>query len=77
MPLGEWVRVVGVYDGTTARLYQNGALVAEVAVPAAPPASGQEPLIGQYGAQPDPVFQFKGQIRNLALYARVIGADGV
>jgi hypothetical protein len=77
VPVGEWVRVVGVYDGQTARLYQNGQPVAEVAVPAVPAVFSQELFIGQYNAQNEKPYQFKGKLRGLALYRRVLGADGL
>ncbi len=76
VPLGEWVRVVGTYDGQTARLYQNGQPVAEVAVPAAPAAYCQAFYLGQYSAQNEKPYQFSGKIRELALYRRVVNAEG-
>jgi hypothetical protein len=76
VPTGEWVKVVGVYDGQTARLYQNGKQVAEVPVPTVPDACRQELYIGQYSAQSEPAYQFKGSIRNFLLYRRMLSADG-
>lgn len=72
VPLGEWVRVVGVYDGKMARMYQNGQRVAEAEVPAAPAAYGQACLVGQYTAQQEAAYQLNGQIRSVALYARAL-----
>jgi hypothetical protein len=76
VPVGEWVRLVGVYDGQAARLYQNGKQVAEAAVPAVPAAHSQDLFVGQYTAQMEKPYQFKGKIRGLALYQRVLDAAG-
>jgi len=76
VPLGQWVKVVGVYDGQMARLYQNGQLVAEAAVPASPALYNQELYLGQYTAQNDKPYQFNGKIREFALYRRVLNAEG-
>ena len=75
-PLGKWVRVVGVYDGQTARLYQDGQPVAEVAVPAVPASFTQELYLGQYSSRNEAPYQFKGKLKGLALYRRVLNADG-
>lgn len=71
-PVGRWVRVACVYDGTTARIYQNGVQVAEAPIPSAPARTGQELLIGQYATPPEAAYQVKGKIRNVALYARAL-----
>ncbi len=76
VPMGEWVRVVGVYDGQTARLYQNGQQVAEVAVPTVPPVYSQELYVGQYTAQNEKPYQFTGKLKGLALYRRILNAEG-
>lgn len=76
VPLGKWVRVVGVYDGQTARLYQDGQSVAEVAVPVVPASFTQELYIGQYSSQNEAPYQFKGKLKGLALYRRMLNADG-
>lgn len=72
VPVGRWLRVVGTYDGETARLYQDGTLVAECAMPAPPTVSAQPGLFGQYTPQTEAPYQFTGRIKNFALYERVI-----
>ncbi len=75
-PLGEWTKVVGVYDGKTARLFQDGQQVAECAVQGIPRTSDQECFIGQYTANKEKQFEFTGKIRNFSLYSRVLNAEG-
>ena len=72
VPVGKWLSVVGVYDGEKARLYQDGELVAETAIPAAPAPSTPPVLIGQYNSTNDKAYQFTGKIKNFKLYERVI-----
>ncbi len=69
---GKWLHVVGTYDGQTARLYQDGRLIAEKAG-AAVLARWSGPLhVGQYSGSPGPQFQVTGQIRGLKVYSRVM-----
>jgi hypothetical protein len=75
-PLREWVRIVGVYDGKTARLFENGKQVAECDVPGIPRASDHECYVGQYTSQKEKQYEFTGKIRNFALYSRVLNAEG-
>ncbi|MDD2600366.1 MAG: hypothetical protein PHO37_14285 [Kiritimatiellae bacterium] len=76
VPIGEWVRLVGLFDGKTARLYQNGQSVAEVAVPIAPTPCNRELYIGQYQGSSAKSYQFTGKIRFLSLYERTLDAAG-
>ncbi|HPD13342.1 MAG TPA: hypothetical protein PLE19_00230 [Planctomycetota bacterium] len=69
---GKWLHVVGTYDGQTARLYQDGRLIAEKAG-AAILAKWSGPLhVGQYSAEPGAAFQVTGQIRGLKVYSRAM-----
>jgi hypothetical protein len=77
VPVGQWVRVVGIYDGNTAQVYQNGEKVAQVEVPSAPTSPGQELFIGQYTANNEAPFQFKGKLRGFTLYARVLTPEEI
>jgi len=74
--VGEWLRVVGVYDGGMARLYQNGVPVAEAAVPAAPATARGERFVGQYTAAWETAYQFIGRIRRFEVFARPLDAEG-
>jgi hypothetical protein len=76
VPIGQWVRVVGIYDGTTATVFQNGEKVAEAQVPSTPSRTGQELLIGQYSAN-EAAYQVKGKIRDFSLYARVLKPEEI
>ena len=76
VPVGEWVRIVGVYDGQKARLFQNAQLVAEAAVQDIPAFFNHELYIGQYSAQNEKPYQFKGKIKGLSLFNRVLDAEG-
>ncbi len=68
----EWTHLVGTFDGRTARLYENGRLVAERGGTAnLSPWAG--PLhVGQYSGGPAPQYQVFGQTRGLRLYARAL-----
>lgn len=77
VPIGQWVRVVCVFDGAMARVFQNGQKVAEAQVPSAPRRTGKELLIGQYSTQSDAAYQVKGKIREFALYARVLKPEEI
>ncbi len=69
---GKWLHVVGTYDGQTARLYQDGRLIAEKAG-AAILARWSGPLhVGQYSGGPGAPFQVTGQIRGLRVYSRAM-----
>ena len=69
--VGEWLYMVGTYDGETLRLYENGVLIAErSAVVNKSPWSGSL-IIGQYGPL-TPDFQVKGRIKDVRIYQRVI-----
>ena len=72
--VGEWLHLVGTYDGETLRLYENGRLIAERhAVVGKTPWAGNL-MIGQYGS-PAPDFQVKGRIKDVRIWHRVF-SDG-
>ena len=74
---GRWMQIVGTYDGATARLYQDGKLVAERSGSFNPtPWSG--PLhVGQYSGGPHADFQVNGQIRGVAVHQRALTDDEI
>ena len=77
VPAGQWVHLVGTYDGKKARLFQNGKQVASV--PCHPNKTAWKgPLfIGQYGAGPGPQYQVKGKIATVKIYRRALTAEEV
>jgi len=72
---GQWMHIVCTYDGHVARLFQDGAQVAEKAGTAvALPWSG-DLLVGHYSGIPkDPSFQVTGRIAGLKIYHRAFTA---
>ncbi|MCL1922210.1 MAG: LamG domain-containing protein, partial [Kiritimatiellaeota bacterium] len=71
MQVGQWTRLVGTFDGSTARLYQDGKKIAERAIPEMPAPHNAEWRIGQY-VQLEPAYQVHGKIRLLEVYSRVL-----
>jgi hypothetical protein len=72
-----WTHLVGSYDGQTARLYQDGRLVAEKRG-AAIRTPWKGPLhVGQYSGGPGPQYQVLGWMANVRVYARVLPAKDV
>jgi len=71
MQVGQWTRLVGTFDGSTARLYQDGKKVAETFIPAMPTPLTTDWRIGQY-VQLEPPFQVHGKIRLLEIYDRIV-----
>jgi len=74
---GRWLHVVGTYDGTALRLFQDGRLVAEQ-----PGTFNTAPFpgdlhVGQYSGGPAPEFQVIGKIQDVKLYHRALGAEEV
>jgi len=75
--VGRWVHLVGTYDGSKARLFQDGRLVAERdGIAVTTPWKG--PLhVGQYSAGPADPYQVTGQIQGLRIYSRALPADEI
>lgn len=70
-----WVTLTGVYDGTTLRLYRNGALAAE-GIPGVAPIAND----GRWAVGYNPAFnnrQFLGEIGRAALWQRALSAREV
>ncbi len=67
---GRWAHFVGTFDGSVARLYQDGRLVAEKAG-AAIRTPWKGPLhVGQYSGGPGSPYQVTGRIAGLRIYNR-------
>jgi len=75
VPVDKWLHIVGIYDGETATLFQDGKMVAEAAVPSPPAPSNQPFLLGQYTTKNEASYQFTGKIKNFALYERIINPE--
>ena len=74
--VGQWMHLVGTFDGRQACLYQDGKQVATVAgAPVRIPWTG--PLVlGQYSSQ-QPSFQVHGGLTGVRLYDRAMRAEEV
>ena len=73
LQVGQWTRLIGTFDGTTARIYQDGRKVAETFIPEMPSPFTTEWRIGQY-VNLEPSYQVHGKIRLLEVYSRVLPA---
>ncbi|MHB8900675.1 MAG: LamG domain-containing protein, partial [Thermoguttaceae bacterium] len=74
--VGRWTHLAGTYDGSLARLYQDGKLVASAACRASLPASGLPLVIGQYGSR-GPDYQVDGAVAGLKIYHRALAAEEI
>jgi len=74
--LNAWTHLVVSYDGTTARLYVNGALAASAAVAFAPNTSS--PLrLGAGRTEGAADYYFPGRIDEIALYNTALSATRI
>jgi hypothetical protein len=74
---GGWTHLAATFDGHKARLFQDGALVAEKSGEAVR-APWDSPLhVGQYSGGVAPSFQLNGQIAGLKIYNRALSAEEV
>ena len=71
---GQTYHVVGTYDGTTQRLYINGAQVASAALTGAVTTNSNPLLIGSWDSTSE---FFKGTIDEAAVYGSILGASRV
>jgi len=75
--IGEWMHVVGTYDGEKLRLYENGTLVAERDAIVNKTPWTRNLIIGQYSGQIAPDFQVKGRIKNVRIWQRVLSGTSL
>jgi hypothetical protein len=74
LPAGTWSHVTGTYDGTTARLYVNGAEVAAQDIAGPIKLSDGDVRIGGNAVWGE---WFKGEIDEVRIYDRALSADEV
>ncbi|MCL2709584.1 MAG: LamG domain-containing protein, partial [Planctomycetaceae bacterium] len=70
--VGEWMHILGTYDGSTLRLYENGTLVAERHAIVNKNPWTRNLVIGQYSGQLGPDFQVRGRIKDVRIWHRVL-----
>jgi len=70
--VGEWTRITGTFNGKLLRLYMNGKLVAETPAPQTIKPWSKELLIGQYNGGATSDYQFKGSLKNVKIYHRML-----
>ena len=74
--LGQWTHLVGTYDGTTMRLYVNGALIG--ATPSGYVQNTQRPLwIATGRTESTPTFYLPGRVDEAAVYGSALSATRV
>jgi Hydrazine synthase alpha subunit middle domain/Concanavalin A-like lectin/glucanases superfamily/WD40-like Beta Propeller Repeat len=72
---GEWTHLVSTYDGETARLFQDGQLVAEVDGTANQAPWSGALHVGQYSAGPAPQYQVNGWIADVKVYNCAVNGE--
>jgi hypothetical protein len=71
--VGRWIHLVGTFDGRQARLFQDGALVAERSGPFQLTVWPGDLHIGQYSGGPAPAYQVTGRIKDVKIFHRPLG----
>ncbi len=74
---GEWTHLVCVYDGQSARLYQDGRLVKSMPCSPNRTAWGGPLFVGQYSGGAAGPYQVRGAISDVRIYRRALGAKEV
>ena len=74
---GNWYNVVSVYDGSTLKLYLNGAKVAENLSTGSPLATSSSSAKAMIGATAVPSRYFNGQIDEVAIFDTALNAGQI
>ena len=69
---GKWTELAATFDGQTARLFQDGKLVAQRAGSVNRTPWGKPLHIGQYSGGTSPQYQVNGWISNVRIYSRAV-----
>ncbi|RJP63216.1 MAG: T9SS C-terminal target domain-containing protein [Ignavibacteriales bacterium] len=72
---GEWIHVVGVYDGSNAKIYLNGVLKDSHSL-TGNVKSGQVAMLGKSGVQGTPSY-FKGKIDHVEVFNRALSPEEI
>lgn len=68
--IGQWIHLVGTFDGQRLQLFQDGTLVAERAGACQLAPWPGDLHIGQYSGGPGPAYQVAGQVKDIQIYHR-------
>jgi glycerophosphoryl diester phosphodiesterase len=71
---GQWLHIVGVYDGTQARIYLNG-IVKDIHTISGDVKTGQQAYLGRSG-NVNPCY-FKGSIDNVQIFNLALNSDEI
>jgi hypothetical protein len=74
-PIGRWVHVLATYDGSQARVFQDGVQVASTPCKADRTTWSAPLFVGQYGPSPGTSYQVLGRIARLRIYHRAVSAE--
>ena len=74
--VGEWVHLVGTFNGHRACLYQNGEQVASVDCHPSRAAFSGPLILGQYSSQAPP-YQVTGRMADVQIYRRALKPDEI
>ncbi len=76
-PLNQWFHIVGTYDGTTARLYVNGAQICSQPLTGAIPMSDNPFTISGYLNGTTIIDEMPGKIDDARIYNRALSASEI
>ena len=74
LPVNTWTHLVGTFDGTTLRIYVNGALAASAAAQGALNSGSGTAFIGRLGQN---LYPFQGSLDEIAVFSTVLSPDRV